>query len=127
MTFHVQGSSFHLSDLVNRIPDGTYTKLDRDQILSVYWTTGFQVADTDWNSPRSKYSTNDPQRVNDLVRNLLTAEEPGVYVGVWTDSNGITWVEPSYYVEHEHVAKALGKIWHQDEIFNWSTDESIKV
>lgn len=125
MTWITRGNSFHLSDLDGRLPDGTYAKLDRDQLLPVQWADGFQVACTDWNSPASSHGTNNPATVNTLVRDLPA--EPGVYVGVWTDDAGITWVEPSYWVEHEHAARSLAKYWHQIEIFNWSTDESVKV
>lgn len=107
-----------------KVPDGTYLRIDDNTLMPVRHTFGYYVAYTDFRAPKSAYCTSDPTQVNDLVWRVVTDDG---YVGIWTDDDGYTWVEQSFWVEHEFPAKALGQAWHQKAIWDCSQGEEISL
>jgi hypothetical protein len=107
------------------IPDGTYVGLDNSQIMQVTHAYGYQVAYTDTRKPRSAYIANSPEQVRDIIARLLREGYATTgYIGIWTDDHG-TYVEPSYWVEHEFPARELGQAWQQYSIWDWSDDSEV--
>lgn len=98
-----------------KLPDGTYLLIDDNTLMPTQHTFGYYVAYTNPNLPKSAYSTSDPTQVNDLVNRVVTDEG---YVGIWTDDEGVTWVEQSFWIEHEFPAVALGRAWGQYSIWD---------
>ena len=105
------------------VPDGTYLKLSATKIVPVEWDYGYQVAHTEFRRPRSSYTTSDRTKIWELLNDHYVDE----FIGVWTDENGLTWVEVCYWIESEFPAKELGKYWHQHSIWDWSASEEIEL
>ena len=106
------------------VPDGPYLKLDSDTLMPVRHTFGYYVAHTDFRSPSSAYQPTNSEQMRRIVNSL---SDDG-YIGVWTcPDTGITWVEQSFWVEHEFPARALGQAWHQVAILDCSSGELLEV
>lgn len=121
--FTTSDEYYHLAD-VDQLPDGTYLQIERDAYKPISHAFGYYVAYTDHHSPKSAYTVTKPSQFRDVVHRVITDEG---YVGVWTDDEGVTWVEQSFWIEHEFPAKALGKAWHQIAIWDCANDEEIKL
>ena len=106
------------------VPDGTYLKLDSDTLMPVRHTFGYYVAHTDFGKPSSAYQPTNSEQMHRIVNAL----NDGGYIGVWTDlDTGITWVEQTFWVEHEFTAKALGRAWHQLAVWDCASDVALAV
>lgn len=112
---------YHLDG--GRVPDGTYLRIDNNTLKPVRHSFGYYVAYTNFNAPRSTYQAVSAEQVRQIVNNL---NDDG-YVGIWTDDEGVTWVEQSFWVEHLLPAKALGRAWHQKAIWDCSNDSEITL
>lgn len=121
MSYTIAGETLNYND--KHVPDGTYLKLTSAKIVPVVWDYGYQVAHTEFRAPRSAYTTTDPEGVWALIANHYNDE----FVGVWTDDEGVTWVEKCYWVESEFPAVELGKAWHQKAIWDWSAGEEVTL
>ena len=117
-------TTYHLSDL-GRIPDGTYLRLDRDGLLPISWAFGYQIAHTNNYVPASSYTATTPEGVRAIILDFPVHSDG--YLGVWTNQDGLTYVERTYWVEHLDPALALGQIWHQECIWDWANDEEIRL
>jgi len=118
---HTTLNEYYYTWTDKRIPDGTYLRVDADTLKPVRHSFGYYVAHTDFNAPRSAYQANTPEQVRQIIHGL---NDDG-YVGIWTDDEGVTWVEQAFWVEHLFPAKALGQAWHQKAIWDCSHDEEI--
>lgn len=114
---------YHLAD-VDQLPDGTYLQVERDAYKRISHAFGYYVAYTNPHLPKSAYTVTNPAQFRDVVHRVITDEG---YVGVWTDDEGVTWVEQSFWVEHEFPARALGKAWHQIAIWDCANDREITL
>lgn len=123
MSYTNQDERYYLTG-DKRVPDGTYIALDEDTIMPVTASYGYQVAYTEFRTPRSSYTTTDPAEVNTLVRQ---ATEHDGAIGVWTDEDGLVWVEQCYWIEHQFPAEELGRAWHQKAIWDWSAGEEVAL
>ena len=124
MSYTNQDERYYLSG-ERRIPDGTYIVLDHDTVMPVTASYGYQVAYTEFRAPRSSYTTTNPAQVNALVHQATIGHDGAI--GVWTDEDGLVWVEKCYWVEHEFPAIELGRAWHQKAIWDCSYDEEITL
>ena len=124
MLYTPSTTTYHLSDL-GRIPDGTYLRLDRDGLLPITWSFGYQVACTNWHAPKSSYVA----ETDDAVRAIILTHpiHSDGYLGVWTDPKELRYVERTYWVEHLEPAITLGQAWNQDCIWDWAENEEIKI
>jgi hypothetical protein len=124
MLYTPSTTTYHLSDLVH-VPDGTYLRLDRDGLLPISWAFGYQVAHTNTYVPASAYTARTPEGVRDIILNYPVHADG--YLGVWTNQDGLTYVERTYWVEHLDPALALAQIWHQECIWDWANDEEVRL
>ena len=106
------------------LPDGTYLKLSSTRIVPVTWDYGYQVAYTEFRASRGTYTTTEPERVWSLIIDSHYTDE---FVGVWTDDEGVTWVERCYWIEEQFPAEELGRAWHQKAIWDWSASEEVTL
>ena len=123
MSYIVTGKPLDVSVHYDGVPDGTYLKLTATKIVPVGWSYGYQVAYTEHRRPRSTYTTTDRTAIWELVNEHYVDE----FVGVWTDDEGVTWVEKCYWMEDRFPAIELGKYWHQKAIWDWADDEEVTL
>jgi hypothetical protein len=123
MSYKVIGDRLDASVHYDGVPDGTYLKLSATTIVPVEWDYGYQVAYTEFRAPRSGYTTTDRTLIWELINDHYVDE----FVGVWTDNDGLTWVEKCYWLEYEFPARELGTYWRQHSIWDWSASEEIEL
>jgi hypothetical protein len=115
------GEYYHLADH-ETLPDGTYLQVERDAYKAIEHAYGYYVAYTNPHLPKSAYTVTEPSQFRDAVHRVVTDDG---FLGVWTDDEGVTWVEQSFWIEHRHPAEALGRAWHQIAI--WDCAEGVAI
>lgn len=123
MSYTIAGEALDTSVHFDGVPDGTYLKLSSTRIVPVTWDYGYQVAYTEFRAPRGTYTTTEPERVWSMLDDHYVDE----FVGVWTDDEGVIYVERCYWIEEQFPAEELGRAWHQKAIWDWSASEEVTL
>ena len=123
MSYKIAGEALDTSVHFDGVPDGTYLKLTATKIVPVEWDYGYQVAHTEFRAPRGTYTTTERTSVWSMLDDHYVDE----FVGVWTDDEGVIYVERCYWIEEQFPAEELGKCWHQKAIWDWSAGEEVTL